>query len=274
LCSDEGTAYLKCIAKERRREIAITRFVNGISSHGTGAVIDDDTRNGYLLTRGNVGVGGDVDMTELMERYAEIQLKSNGHRDACAFLPVSRPLEQLTAFLETATSRAVTSSRDALAKRRYARIAMKVGRSVALRRHLRRGVTLLEHGDLHLGNVVRDPSLRLRIIDWADATWAPVGASLPYLPLGPRVLGRSLHRSGVTDYVDCYIDLLSEGLQIRRSSISKILISGAISSVVSVANEMGASDWRAYRYRRFAKKLLIACYETTASLARSPDLAR
>lgn len=269
LHGSDGTAFLKCISKDRRREVEITRFVSRIAENTAGEVIDVDVRNGYLLMTGNHPGSREIDMTELMERYAMIQLNSQDNSDTCGILPVRRPLEQLAEFREAGVRMAVTSIRGAIARRRYARIAQKISGSAAIRRHLGNGVALLEHGDLHPGNVVVDLANNLRIIDWADASWAPVGSSLPFLPLSPHILAQSLRNCGTTKYIDRYVDLLSDGLNIDRSRISEIMIAGSISGVVSVANEMASSNWQTHRNRRFAKKLLIACYETAASLARN-----
>lgn len=261
-------AYLKCISSNPSREIDVTCFVRSIATRAISDIIAVDRRRGYLLMRGGQTAMEDIDLDCLVEEYAFIQLQSLNNKESLQILPVQQPIDQLRSFGSASAKRIVNLNQTILGRRRYSRIAQRIRCSVELRRRLCNGVALLEHRDLHLGNIVMDERQCLKIIDWADAAWAPIGSSLPYLPLGANLLARSLRHFGTTTYIDHYIQIMSRMLKIDEVRLSRLMIAGAISGLVQLINDLIETPWRTHRYRMFINQLLVASFKSIMLLSR------
>ncbi|WP_186082028.1 phosphotransferase [Burkholderia gladioli] len=261
-------AYLKCISSNPSREIDVTCFVRSIATRTICEIIAVDRRRGYLLMKGGQAATEDIDLDCLVEEYAFIQSQSLNNKGLFHILPIQRSIDQLQFFGSKPIKKIVNLSPTILGQRRYSQIARRIRSSVELRRRLRNGIALLEHGDLHLGNIVMDERRRLRIIDWADAAWAPIGSSLPSLPLGTNLLARSLRHYGTTTYIDHYIRIMSSTLKVDEARLSKIMIAGAISGLVQLITELIETHWRTHRHRMFINRLLGASLKSIALLSR------
>lgn len=104
---------------------------------------------------------------------------------------------------------------------------------------------VLEHGDLHAGNLAFRPDGSVVIFDWADALWAPAGFSAPFLVGGVTAAAQQMMNKRQTLFGSYLAALVQQGyasMDMLCRSVRASMLAGLLRALSEFAGLKGADE--------------------------------
>jgi aminoglycoside/choline kinase family phosphotransferase len=253
LTGRRGDTYLKLLPHGMVGEIDVLQAFDGSGCRSIPQAVAQDSDLGLLLmedhggkAEGGVGV---KEQTKAVRAYVDLQVKSMSLQPQLSTLPrfqadgLVRQIDALVGEEGEALlvrclplGEAISMARALSSSEASIRVAASLPNPLPL---------LLEHGDLHPGNLAFRPDGSVVIFDWADALWAPAGFSIPFLVGGATAAIRQMRARG-PGLCWTYLAALSDTGYATRSELELTMrgnmVAGVIHAIVGFAALRAVDD--------------------------------